>query len=262
VATAAPPDGWRQMLAQRARETMAAADKAVADYSRTLPTMDLELRRLDVEDPRGTAPGAGGLAGSGRLPQISMPPVPSPPVVPSSTVGLPGPNSAPVLSGGPTFPPPGLNPGGTPPAAPMQPTPSTPHIPLGAFPVGTIGPGGLVRGPSGVSAPLPGRAGTPGHGAAATGPPPSAAAGAGKGGPGTHAAGMMPMAPIVPPASGGGSGGARAVPGGRSVTPGMRRRRNDPDDPWAVKEGAPAVLEPAAEPASFDPGPGVIGLDR
>jgi hypothetical protein len=261
VATSAPPDGWRQVLTERARQTMAAADKAVSDYARSLPNMAIDVGRLDTENPPPQPPGANSASGSVRVPHIPMPPMPPLPVDPSGAVGLPGPSDAPVLSGGPMLPPPGSNPEGAPATAPMQPTPSTSQ-PVGAFPVGTIGPGGLVRGPSGASVPLPGRAGTPGHGAAPAGSPPSTGAGAGKAMPGTHAAGMMPMAPIAPPAGGGGSGGARTVPGGRSVMPGMRRRPNDPNDPWAVKEGAPAVLEPAAEPASFDPGPGVIGLDR
>jgi hypothetical protein len=262
VATSAPPDGWRQMLTERARQTMAAADKAVTTYAGSLPNMAVDVGRIHVSDPFDPVPSTGGGSGSMRLPYIPMPPLPSPPVVSSGDVVLPDPRDAPVLSGGPAPPLPAANLGSTPPPAPSQSTPPTPHVPLGVLPVGTIGPSGHVRGPAGVSAPLPGRAGTPGHGAAPAGSPPSTGAGAGKAGPGAHAAGMMPMAPIVPPAGGGGSGGARAVPGGRSVTPGMRRRRNDPDDPWAVKEGAPAVLEPAAEPASFDPGPGVIGLDR
>jgi hypothetical protein len=44
--------------------------------------------------------------------------------------------------------------------------------------------------------------------------------------------------------------------------PGRRRANADPNDPWVVKQGGPAVLEPAPEPADHDPGPGVIGLDR
>jgi hypothetical protein len=36
----------------------------------------------------------------------------------------------------------------------------------------------------------------------------------------------------------------------------------DPDDPWAVEHGVAPVLEPGQEPTSYDPGPGVIGIDR
>ena len=36
----------------------------------------------------------------------------------------------------------------------------------------------------------------------------------------------------------------------------------DPDDPWAVEHGVTPVLEPGQEPTSYDPGPGVIGIDR
>ena len=36
----------------------------------------------------------------------------------------------------------------------------------------------------------------------------------------------------------------------------------DPNNPWATEEGGPALIEPHAEPARHEPGPGVIGLDR
>jgi hypothetical protein len=76
--------------------------------------------------------------------------------------------------------------------------------------------------------------------------------------------GTMPMAPMVPPMSGRpGAGTSGLSPAGR---PGRGKRRNtfhiDPDDPWSVPEGGPAVLEPLPEPTEHDPGPGVIGLDR
>ncbi len=41
-----------------------------------------------------------------------------------------------------------------------------------------------------------------------------------------------------------------------------RRREYDVDDPWHVAEGGLPVLHPLPEPMSFDPGPGVIGIDR
>jgi hypothetical protein len=54
--------------------------------------------------------------------------------------------------------------------------------------------------------------------------------------------------------------------GNRSVvgSPLGRRTRQskDPRDQWFVREGLPPVIEPPAEPSEFDPGPGVIGLDR
>jgi hypothetical protein len=50
---------------------------------------------------------------------------------------------------------------------------------------------------------------------------------------------------------------------GRGVarTP-LGRQTRDPRDQWFVPEGLPPVIEPRADPIEFDPGPGVIGLDR
>jgi hypothetical protein len=38
--------------------------------------------------------------------------------------------------------------------------------------------------------------------------------------------------------------------------------RWDPDNPWAVEEGVPPVIAPDTTIQRFEPGPGVIGLDR
>ena len=58
-------------------------------------------------------------------------------------------------------------------------------------------------------------------------------------------------------------GHLRSLPCGATRPWGGRNRSHaDPNDPWAVAEGGPAVLEPAPEPTEHDPGPGVIGLDR
>jgi hypothetical protein len=40
-----------------------------------------------------------------------------------------------------------------------------------------------------------------------------------------------------------------------------RRQPADPNDPWDIGEGGPAVLEPDPDPI-HGPGPGVIGIDR
>jgi hypothetical protein len=64
--------------------------------------------------------------------------------------------------------------------------------------------------------------------------------------------------------------------GGRDVGTGMlggvpkigsrsevsRRRLYDLDDRWPLQEGVPPILMPGPEPTDFDPGPGVIGIDR
>jgi hypothetical protein len=36
----------------------------------------------------------------------------------------------------------------------------------------------------------------------------------------------------------------------------------DPDNPWAVEQGGPGVIEPDLDPVTHDPGPGVLGVDR
>jgi hypothetical protein len=62
------------------------------------------------------------------------------------------------------------------------------------------------------------------------------------------------------PATAGGRSAAR--PGGRAALwASQRQQKRDRKDPWAVKQGIPAVIEPAPEPVEHDPGPGVIGLD-
>jgi hypothetical protein len=69
----------------------------------------------------------------------------------------------------------------------------------------------------------------------------------------------------------GGVIGADGVGVGMSGRPGAdvatqraqrRRREYDVDEPWYVAEGVLPVLHPLPEPTSFDPGPGVIGIDR
>jgi hypothetical protein len=264
VATAAPPEGWRQILTQRARETMGEADRATTTYAASLQSMKVQFAPFDSAVPVGTAPDvASGTSSSGRVPYIPMPSIPSPPVIPPITPGHPSPSGPPILAGGPSSPIPVPANGGFPPTStPVQHAPPTSQLHTGALPFGTIGPGGLARGTSHVTVPTPGRIGAPGLATPAIGSAAAATPGAGKAGPGAHVAGMTPMAPMVPPTAGGAAGSRGSVLGGKAVTPGMRRRRSDPDDPWAVREGVPATLEPPAEPASFDPGPGVIGFDR
>src|SRR5690606_13513247 len=117
---------------------------------------------------------------------------------------------------------------------------------VGARPVQAIGQ--PTRLPTNVAA-TPGGPGAAGPGAP-SGRPPAA-----------HGSGMVPMAPMSPPGPAR-QGAAGVAAGGRAVPPGRRARPSDPDDPWAVRQGSPAVIEPAAEPEDFDPGPGVIGLNR
>ncbi|GIH12171.1 hypothetical protein [Rugosimonospora africana] len=41
-----------------------------------------------------------------------------------------------------------------------------------------------------------------------------------------------------------------------------RNREYDVNDTWQVPEGVPGVIGPSPEPTHFDPGPGVLGIDR
>jgi hypothetical protein len=47
--------------------------------------------------------------------------------------------------------------------------------------------------------------------------------------------------------------------GGREL---RRRREYDPEERWPLVDGVSPVLQPGQEPTNFDPGTGVIGLDR
>jgi hypothetical protein len=61
-------------------------------------------------------------------------------------------------------------------------------------------------------------------------------------------------------------GGAAFPPsqhGGHGRGPASREGHQwDPDNPWAVEEGVPPIIAPSTTVERFDPGPGVIGLDR
>ena len=143
----------------------------------------------------------------------------------------------------PMSPVPGPTGGGLQQTSPVHTSPPIGQLPFGVLPVGTIGPAGLVRRPGGARH-LPGetcRIRWPRRGAC---------------GVATSRDGRSrercPTGREDADGADGASGGWRpsvAVgvrsrrAGGR---PGMRRRRTDPDDPWAVREGSPAVLEPAA----------------
>ena len=76
----------------------------------------------------------------------------------------------------------------------------------------------------------------------------------------------LPPGEISRPASAVGAGGAglMAPPYGRHGhgKGGADAPRWDPDNPWAVAEGVAPVIRPDTRVDRFDPGPGVIGLDR
>jgi hypothetical protein len=60
--------------------------------------------------------------------------------------------------------------------------------------------------------------------------------------------------------------GMQVVPPGGLIanraTERAKRRDANPNDPWVLAEGGPAILTPDPEPAEHSPGRGVFGIDR
>lgn len=258
-----PPPGWRQALTQQARETIAAADRSVGTYASALAQFPTSLERKPLVDfdpgdlPRGST-------GSFALPGMPTSPLHLPG---HGSTQLPGigidggpaierPSPDPVLAGGTVVPSPTLPGTAAPPIFGSTPANGAqlPNVivPVSTLPGAGTSPGGARPSqPNGHPTRLP-------TNVAPTSTGPGAPIGRS---PAAHPPGMVPMAPMVPPGSAR-QGPVGVAPGGRAAPPGRRGRANDPDDPWAVRQGSPAVIEPATEPEDFDPGPGVIGLDR
>jgi hypothetical protein len=222
--------------------------------------------------PRGTGSGGGGPGGtviSPTGPTLSggiLAPPPPPGVPPAPPIGaLPGP-----ISGGGALPPGGLigGPG-------LGPTGRGGTTSFGTKPAPLPGPAGergvVGRGPTGRALAPGGVIGGPVGGG-------RVAAGGGRGVGGARR--INPVGGVLGqggpwegrtsrPAAGrpGALGGAAGQPFLASQRRGKASRDHDsrswdPDDPWAVEHGVAPVLEPGPEPSSYDPGPGVIGIDR
>jgi hypothetical protein len=278
-------DNWRGKLNEAARKVVSDSEQALFESARRMepPPSFRPIIDPPVPDDGGNAPATHASGGGLR-----------PPVIPPPTLQGP-PGAGPILTGGsnplvPQPPYPGVP---VPPNGP--PTPGGPGPGGGPWfvPTPPTGPGlppGRVLEPGGP----PGRILEPG-GPASRGRLPGPAGEFGTQGrfPGTTAGERMPLAPggVIGP-----QGGARTTAGGRptggagrrvnpvggvigsgasGVTPSGHtfqirdpaesrrrgRRERDPNDPWAVDEGVPPVIEPGPEPR-HDPGPGVIGIDR
>jgi hypothetical protein len=277
------PDNWRDQLNQKAAKVLDQLDNQVAQAYTTFEKPPEYTAMIgwfkDGSENSGTAGAGGATLGAGMGTVYSagagsvIPPLAPPPAVPSAGGG-------PALSGG-TLAPPASGPviGGAPPA----PVPGVP-APLGGSPLpGRVigaGPGsggvGPVRPLAAQPGPAPGRpAGPAGRvmpaGGVIGGKPSLGQPGA------TGSSGASPVRRAMP--AGGVIGGSRpgeVARGGagqagragmvpqqtaRGRREGDERPRFDPNDPWRVEQGA-RVIVPPAEPASHDPGPGVIGLDR
>lgn len=264
-----------QQVLQQAITAMEQADARIAEAAATL-TVPVKFELMGLRDPAtdtagtqhdtsgkvnaGTAgPATGSAYSAGYLQQPEI----TPPVVGIATPA--------TLTGGSTT----LT-GGT---APLPGTTTTPgNLPTGAGaapgfgqvsapgPLGAVGgavgarrvlpPGGVIGQQSGQGV----RGGPGGRSGAGT----AARAGA--------ARKWMPPGGVIggnPEARGarsGAVGGRGAAPGaglgGRKLRREGEARRFDPDNPWAVEQGVPPVLEAPPEEGPHDAGPGVIGLDR
>jgi len=246
-----------------ARDVMRQIDSAISDARAelSLPPVALSIRMPTQR--LGQLPGIDGPVWSGGTPEVPLPAATPPP--PPLAVVEPHEGGAPVLGGGPVArpgmhgPSPALL-GGRLPDSSVVVQSGAPLLPggvIGWYPIGTAHPSRTTQ-QSGTAATGRGRSsGTPGRGQAA---------GARSTTP-QGSTGAMPMMPMAPPVGRTGSGappGRSVGVGGHSVVgaAGGKRREVAPDDPWAVREGGPAVLQPAPESAQHDPGPGVIGIDR
>jgi hypothetical protein len=229
-----PPVGWRDALDAQARRIVTAADVQVGQAAAQIKSPVLYpgiYPSIDTEPPH-PRPGVSGSSTSRRTVPVPSfdPPIPGLPEAPPTS------DPAPVLDGdnfssGRSGVPNGLI--------------DEPLV-IGSFastPAGTVlAPGGVIGRsfPPSVGGTTAARAGSTETGTAST------------------ARGMPGM--LAPPMIG------RAQPntgkGGGVASGGRRRRRSDPDDPWTPPAGGPHMLEAAAEPEYFDPGPNVIGIDR
>jgi hypothetical protein len=256
---APPPDEWQRQLDQQARQIMAETDATIAAEATRLhvPTPYTFLSRFR-EATEAVGGGVDGPSWTSQLPGTAIGDlhlsVPS--TAPPEAAATPSPavdSLVPILDGSVIEPKPirGNGPAGVggfgAPAAPSL------NASLGLLPseiVVRTSSAHANRAPSGSTAPHVKSVGAKPGGSA-----PATARAAGPAG--------MPVAPMIPPVGARPAGGPGGVaPAGRPAVPGRRRANPDPNDPWAVKLGGPAVLEPAPEPGAHDPGPGVIGLDR
>jgi hypothetical protein len=265
-----PPPNWRTQLEQQAHTIMAHTDTTVGTEATRIqvpPRYAFQVK-VDIEGPApgGDSHGVGSVGTSG----ISQPTFesiermgPANVAVPPLISGGGGGGVDPILSGGaiPGTPPTGapegpVRIGGVASGGSMSGSfVTTPFGPVLA-PGGTIGPRASTppaQTPSRIAAGRTSTSQAPTDVGAGNGTASRA---------GTQ--GAMPMAPMVPPM--GGRAGASTSGRSSAGQPGRGRKGNrshiDSDDPWAVAEGGPAVLEPLPEPTKHDPGPGVIGIDR
>jgi hypothetical protein len=245
-----PPDNWWDHLDRRARNVMAESDAAIATDAARFQTPRRYDMIVDVGKPPRTNTGA---PLSSSATQDSVPALPS--LDPDSQPSLPAHGqlggSPPVLEGRPLP----STPTPTPAANPKD-APSITHTATSFSNQGIVGAASALP-PSNTT--IGGRVG-----ATLSNPPSQGATGSAR--PVTTSGKTVAtQGTLVPPPMIGrptSSVPASVAPGGRPGSAYGRRRPKDPNDPWAVKDGVPPLLEPPTHPTEYDPGPGVIGLDR
>jgi hypothetical protein len=288
------PDAWRAPLQQQAIAVMVSTDEQVAQHRQQLQAPKPYSTFNPIQPVAEPADGGAGLgvgSGSGATTQDNWrtPPTISRPTIPPTNIGADDRtgthSSSPELAGGaeprhPTFVETSsgrsLAAGGVLGAVPSavigalgasaavgwrhdiqppinrtstgigsQPTPvhPSPGAPRAAR---MIGPGGVL---GGTPEPLPGINGTPGRNGRASTASRLGRTGGVIGGQPNGDRGVQPM-------------GASAASGRRRALQTEQRAGFDPDDPWAVEDGGPGVIEPNRAPTRHDPGSGVIGIDR
>jgi hypothetical protein len=254
------PTGWEDDLRAQARAIMTSADAKIESIAAAMPVF---LRvSADPPQPRRTKPidlgGDNGakpvvavfpqLSGHGTPPPptgVGIQEMPSPPPPGSQPVALP---VGPVLAGTPMVP---VGPGRS--ADVGEPLAIDPSI----FPSGRSG--AASGNAQAMAAPPPGMRVSGQH--ESIGSPRDAGVSEAGGNPNGRSGLNGPVA-AVPPARPGQPAASSAIrPAGRAALWASQRKRRTADDPWAVRQGVPPVIEPA-EPTEADPGPGVIGIDR
>lgn len=262
---------YQQELDVKARNVLADADKTVVAASTEmahLPNYDRfsgdGTPLLPPTSPSGNAnsPIAAHIGSSGAA-LIPVAPLRFDPPAPL-------PDDGPILAGTtpiePAVPSPGVpsgSPGSVPPPPPTDRMPWMPPIPSGGYSSRTasgqvvLHPGGVIGGP----VPVQGR----GNGSRST---PGVAGGVGAFAPGTRVNRVTPLTGVdrasrsgEPPGRVLGTSGWRDAQFEEYVKRRREPHKTDPDDPWAVEEGVPPVLDAPPE-RQHDAGPGVIGLDR
>ncbi len=248
-----PPSTWRDDLHAQASAIMQDADTRIDALTARMPVLHRERVNVDLGGSAGATPS--GQGGVGQLPASA-----NGRVVPHRlNLGTTDPGlSEPTLAGQPVGSAPSL----------IGPGDGGPHPGSGTVSVGFIPK--QMKASQSVTRALPLNGvigGVPASGNIGPGVPNStssagtAGAEANEGSSVARAADNGQLLPASSAMRRGNTPNRQSVrPGGRAALWASQRRRNanDSTDPWSVRKGIPAVIEPV-DPPEHDPGPGVIG---